>query len=410
MNAETLFILIIGIIIVDFIVDKWLDLLNARHFDDEIPEELKDVYDEKEYVKSQEYKRENHRFSLVSSSFSLLVTLAFFLFEGFAWLDGVSRELGNSEITVALIFFGIILIGSEIIQLPFSYYRNFIIEEKYGFNKSTPKLFLSDKLKSWFLTIVIGGGLLSLIMLIYQYTGDFFWIVAWITIGLFTIFMTLFYSSLVVPLFNKQTPLEEGTLKEAIWQFAKKVNFTLDNVYVIDGSKRSTKANAYFAGFGKKKRIVLYDTLLKDLSTEEVVSVLAHEVGHYKKKHVLANMIMSLLLTGVTLYIFSLFVDNQILSEALSVSTPSFHIGLITFGILYSPFSEVTGILMHYISRQFEYQADNYAKNEYGGTPLISSLKKLSRNNLSNLTPHKATVIVHYSHPTLLQRVRNLGK
>lgn len=405
-----MFIIIIGIIIVDFIFDKCLDLLNAKHFDDEIPAPLKDVYDEQAYYKSQQYKRENFRFSLLSSGFSILVTLAFFLLEGFAWLDGIARQLGDGEITVALVFFGIIMMASEVMQLPFSYYRNFVIEEKYGFNKSTPRLFFTDKLKGWFLSVVIGGGLLALIMLIYQHTGEYFWIIAWVTIGSFTIFMTLFYSSLIVPLFNKQTPLEEGQLKAAIWEFARKVDFTLDDVYVIDGSKRSTKANAYFAGFGKKKRIVLYDTLLNDLNTEEVVAVLAHEVGHYKKKHVLANMVMSLLLTGLTLYIFSLFIDNELLSEALSVNRPSFHIGLITFGILYSPFSELTGILMHYVSRQFEYQADNYAKKEYDGAPLIRALKKLSRNNLSNLTPHKATVFVHYSHPTLLQRVMNLNR
>ena len=239
-------------------------------------------------------------------------------------------------------------------------------------------------------------------------TGDNFWIYTWAFIGLFTLFMTLFYSSLVVPLFNKQTPLEEGPLKAAIEDFASNAGFALSNIFVIDGSKRSTKANAYFSGFGSKKRIVLYDTLIDDLSTKEIVAVLAHEVGHYKKNHVLINMILSLLVTGITLYVFSLFVGNKVLSEALSVSTPSFHIGLITFGILYSPISEITGILMNYISRKFEYQADNFAKEKFEGEALVSSLKKLSRNSLSNLTPHEATIFVHYSHPTLLQRVLNL--
>ena len=392
-----------------FIADKVIDYLNAKHFDDPIPKELSDVFNKEEYYKSQAYKKENYRFSLITSSFSLLLTLAFFLFKGFAWIDSIARDHGENEIIVALIFFGIIMIGSDILNTPLSYYHTFVIEEKYGFNKSSKRLFLVDKLKGWLLSAIIGGGVLALIIWFYEKTGEMFWIYTWVLIGLFTVFMTMFYSSLIVPLFNKQTPLENGTLKEAIHDFSKKVGFKLDNIFVIDGSKRSTKANAYFSGFGAKKRIVLYDTLIEDLNKEEIVAVLAHEIGHYKKKHVLFNMIMSLLLTGITLYIFSLFIDNSILSEALSVEIPSFHIGLITFGILYSPISELTGILMNFISRKFEYQADNYAKHFYNGEDLISSLKKLSKNNLSNLTPHKANVFLHYSHPTLLQRVKNLS-
>ncbi|UCE93942.1 MAG: M48 family metallopeptidase [Flavobacteriaceae bacterium] len=409
MKPELLFYIIIAILIVNFVVDKIIDYLNAMHFDDQIPEELSDVFNQEEYYKSQAYKKENYRFSLITSSFSILLTLAFFLFKGFAWADRIARDHGDNEIIVALIFFGIIMIGSDILNTPFSYYHTFVIEEKYGFNKSSKRLFLIDKLKGWFLSAIIGGGVLALIIWFYEKTGDMFWIYTWILIGFFTVFMTMFYSSLIVPLFNKQTPLESGTLKEAIHEFSKKVGFKLDNIFVIDGSKRSTKANAYFSGFGAKKRIVLYDTLIDDLNTEEIVAVLAHEIGHYKKKHVLFNMIMSLLLTGLTLFIFSLFIDNSILSEALSVEIPSFHIGLITFGILYSPISELTGILMNFISRKFEFQADNYAKHYYNGKDLISSLKKLSKNNLSNLTPHKANVFLHYSHPTLLQRVKNLG-
>jgi STE24 endopeptidase len=302
------------------------------------------------------------------------------------------------------------MLGSDIITTPFSFYQNFIIEEKYGFNKSTKRLFFIDKIKGWILSILIGGGILAIIVWFYQKTGDSFWLYSWVFIGVFTIFMTMFYSSLIVPLFNKQTPLEEGELKSSIKKFADKVGFKLDEIFVIDGSKRSTKANAYFSGFGAKKRIVLYDTLINDLEKNEIVAVLAHEIGHYQKKHVFINMILSLLLTGMTLFILSLFINNSGLSEALSVSIPSFHIGLIAFGILYSPISEITGILMNFISRKFEYQADDYAKNKFNGADLISSLKKLSKNSLSNLTPHKASVFVHYSHPTLLQRVINLKK
>ncbi len=409
MNPNTLFFIIIAILVIDFIIEKVIGYFNAKHFNDKIPAELQDVYNEEEYYKSQAYKKENYKFALWSSLFSFVAMLAFFFFKGFAWMDNIARSLSNNELVVGLIFFGIIMFINDIISTPFSYYQTFVIEEKFGFNKSTKKLFFTDKLKGWGLGIVLGGGILALIIWFYQLTQANFWIYTWIFISVFTIFMTLFYSSLIVPLFNKQTPLENGNLRNAIEKFATKVGFKLDNIFVIDGSKRSTKANAYFSGFGIKKRIVLYDTLIHDLTTEEIVAVLAHEVGHYQKKHVFTNMLISLLTTGFTLYILSLLINNPVLSKALSVDQPSFHIGLIAFGVLYSPISEVTGIIMHYISRKFEYQADNYAKEKYDGAALISSLKKLSRNSLSNLTPHKANVFVNYSHPTLLQRIKNLS-
>ena len=408
MNPQFLFYIIISILVIDFAIDKIISYLNAKHFDDKIPNELTDVYNEKEYLKSQAYKKENYRFSLLKSGFTMILTLFFFILEGFAWVDNFSRSYSSNEITVALIFFGVIMIGSEILSSPFTYYHTFVIEEKYGFNKTSKRLFITDKLKGLLLSATIGGGVLAIIIWFYQMTGDAFWVYTWMFVGAFTIFITMFYSSLIVPLFNKQSPLEEGELKDAIFAFSKKTGFTLNNIYVIDGSKRSTKGNAYFSGFGARKRIVLYDTLINDLNTDEIVAVLAHEIGHYKKKHVLINMVLSLFVTGITLYIFSLLINNALLSSALSVDIPSFHIGLITFGILYSPISEITGIFMNMISRKFEYQADDFAKNQFNGSYLVSSLKKLSKNSLSNLTPHKANVFIHYSHPTLLQRVRNL--
>ena len=410
MTPTLLFNIIIGIIVIDFIFDKFIDHLNAKHFNDKIPEELNDVYEEDEYYKSQNYKKENYKYSLITSSLMILLTLGFFLFDGFEWVDNLARTFSDNEIVIALIFFGIIMLGSDIITTPFSYYQNFVIEEKYGFNKQTRKLFFIDKVKGWILMIVIGGAVLSLIVWFYQQTGPDFWLYTWLFMALFSIFMTMFYSSLIVPIFNKQTPLENGELRNEIESFSNKVGFNLDNIFVIDGSKRSTKANAYFSGFGAKKRIVLYDTLINDLETNEIVAVLAHEIGHYKKKHVFVNMIISIGLTGITLYILSLLINNPLLSEALSISTPSFHIGLIAFGVLYSPISEITGIMMHYISRKFEYQADNYASQYYNPEDLVNSLKKLSKNSLSNLTPHKTTVFLHYSHPTLYQRVLNLKK
>ena len=410
MQPTTLFYILIAILIINFIIDKILDSLNSKHFNDEIPQELADVYDLDEYKKSQAYKKTNAKFSDITSLFSILLTLGFFFADGFKYVDDFARNYTQHPILVALIFFGVIMIGSDILTTPFSYYRTFVIEEKFGFNKSTKKLFWIDKIKGWLMSAILGGVILATIIWFYQQTGKDFWIYAWILVAVFSVFMNLFYSKLIVPLFNKQTPLEEGELKSAIKNYAQKVGFTIDNIFVIDGSKRSTKANAYFSGFGSQKRITLFDTLINDLETEEIVAVLAHEVGHYKKKHIIFNLITSLLLTGFTLFILSLFINSSILSEALGVSIPSFHIGLIAFGILYSPISEITGLFMNYISRKFEYQADNFAKETFAANPLITSLKKLSKNSLSNLTPHPAYVFMHYSHPTLLERIRNLKK
>ena len=408
MTPENLFYIIIGIIIIDFIIDKIIDAVNAKHFDDPVPSELSDVYEKDEYEKSQSYKKERFKFGLITSTFSVLLTLAFIIFDGFAYVDQIARSISDNSILVALIFFGIIMLGSDILMTPFSWYSTFVIEEKYGFNKTTKGTFILDKFKGLAMTAIIGGGILALIVWFYQIAGDNFWWYAWILIAVFSVFMNMFYAKLIVPLFNKQTPLKDGSLRTKIEQYAKSVGFKLDNIFVIDGSKRSTKANAYFSGFGSEKRITLYDTLINDLEEEEIVAVLAHEVGHYKKNHIIVNLFASVITTGFTLWLLSLFVGNPLLSAALGVTKPSFHIGLIAFGILYSPISEITGLFMNYISRKFEYQADNYAKSTYEGDSLISSLKKLSKNTLSNLTPHKAYIFVHYSHPSLLQRYRNL--
>ncbi|WP_375242419.1 M48 family metallopeptidase [Lacinutrix sp.] len=410
MTPTTLFYIFISILIVSFIIDQVLDALNAKHYNDVIPEVLNDVYDTEEYQKSQDYKKTNYRFSLITASFSIITTLAFFFLDGFAIVDGIARDFSENEIIITLLFFGIIMLGSDIITTPFSYYQTFVIEEKFGFNKTTKKLFIIDKIKGWLMSIVLGGVILALLTWFYQTTENTFWLYAWALIAGFTLFMNLFYSRLIVPLFNKQTPLESGSLRDAISNYAQTVGFNLDKIFVIDGSKRSTKANAYFSGFGSEKRVTLYDTLINDLEEEEIVAVLAHEVGHYKKKHIIFNLATSVLLAGLTLYILSLLISNPLLSQALGVAKPSFHIGLIAFGILYSPISTITGLIMNWFSRKFEYQADDYAKNTYKAQPLITSLKKLSKNSLSNLTPHPAYVFMHYSHPTLLERFKNLSK
>lgn len=410
MNPQTLFYVIIGIIVINFIKDKVLNALNAKHFNDNLPDELADVYDKEDYKKSQAYKATNYRFGIWSSLFSLSLTLAFLFFDGFEYVDSLARSYSNQPILIALIFFGIIMIASDIITTPFAYYKTFVIEETFGFNKTTKKTFILDKIKGLLMMAIIGGGIIALIIWFYQLTEDQFWLYTWGLVTLFTVFMNMFYSKLIVPLFNKQTPLEEGDLRNKISEYATSVGFSLNKIFIIDGSKRSTKANAYFSGFGREKRVTLYDTLVNDLDDEEIVAVLAHEVGHYKRRHIIFNLVASILLTGLTLFILSIFISNPLLSNAIGVEIPSFHVGLIAFGLLYSPISEVTGLIMNYVSRVFEYQADNYAKTTYKAQPLISSLKKLSKNSLSNLTPHKAYVFMHYSHPTLLDRIRNLKK
>ncbi|WP_282056930.1 M48 family metallopeptidase [Maribacter luteus] len=408
MTHTTLFYSIIAILVIEFIIETTLDYLNSKRYKDPIPQDLEDVYDVTEYQKSQDYKKINYKFGLFTSSFSLILTLCFLLFGGFEWIDTIARAVSDNNIIIAMVYFGCIMIGSDIITTPFSYYKTFVIEEKFGFNKMTKTTFFIDKLKGYAMMATIGGGLLALIIWFFEWAGTGFWIYAWALVAVFTLFMNLFYSRLIVPLFNKQKPLEEGSLKNKIEGYAKKVGFEIKNIFVIDGSKRSTKANAYFSGFGKEKRITLYDTLINDLEEDEIVAVLAHEVGHYKRNHIIFNLVISILMTGFTLFLLSLFINNPEVSKAIGVTQPSFHAALIGFGLLYSPISEVTGLIMNYLSRKFEYQADDFAKYTFAAKPLISSLKKLSKNSLSNLTPHPAYVFMHYSHPPLIARVKNL--
>jgi STE24 endopeptidase len=317
-------------------------------------------------------------------------------------------QRSKTSTLISLIFFGILILASDIVNLPFSLYDTFVIEDRFGFNKTTPKLFIIDKIKSWLITAIIGGGILALIVWFYELVKYDFWIYAWIAISVITVFISMFYSTLLVPLFNKQSPLPDGELKQAIQGFCQKVSFKLDNVFVIDGSKRSTKANAYFTGFGKRKRIVLFDTLINDLSTKEIVAVLAHEIGHYKKRHTVSTMILGILQTGAMLYIFSLFSVNSLLSYSLGAEKHSIHMVLIAFGVIYSPISTIVGLGVNLLSRHNEYQADEFAKDSYGAKPLIAALKKLSSKNLSNLTPHPAYVFFHYSHPPLIKRIKAL--
>jgi STE24 endopeptidase len=407
---NTIFYVIVAILVFNFILERFLSYLNTTRWSAELPEELKGVYDDEKYRKHQQYKRENNRFAWVTSTFSFILIMAMLFFEGFALIDSWARSLADDPLLVTLIFFGILMLASDILNTPFSLYATFVIEEKYGFNKTTPKTFVLDKLKGWLLGILIGGILMTVIVKLYLATGPQFWVYAWIIVSVFSIFMSMFYTTLIVPIFNKLTPLEDGGLKNEIEKMAVRTHFKLTDVFVMDGSKRSTKANAFFSGLGPKKRIVLYDTLINDLESDEVVAVLAHEIGHYKLKHTLLSIVLSVVQTGISFYILSLLIDNPALSQALGAEQPGFHLGLIAFGILYSPITTILGLAMNMMSRKNEYQADAFANQHHNGEALISSLKKLSSNSLSNLTPHPLYVFFHYSHPTLLQRIRAIRK
>lgn len=405
---NTIFFIIISIAVLEFLLERVLDYLNSTKRSTVLPKELEGIYDAEKYKKQQLYEKTNSRFSAILSTFNLLIILLMLFLGGFSYVNQIALGISEQPVITALIFFGILMISYEIINIPFALYDTFVIEERFGFNKTTPKIFVLDKIKSWILASVIGGSLLSLIILFYQKTSENFWIYAWILISAFSIFLVMFYSTLIVPLFNKQTPLEQGELRDKIKNFCEKVGFKLDNIFVIDGSKRSTKANAYFIGLWRKKRIVLFDTLIKDLNFHEIVAVLAHEVGHYIKKHTLQDIVLLIIQTGLMLYIFSLFVESPELSKALGVETPSFHIGLIAYGILYSPISIILGLVMNILSRKKEYEADRFVKENYEAKELASSLKKLSVKNLSNLAPHPAYVFFYYSHPPILQRLKAL--
>jgi STE24 endopeptidase len=408
MQPNIILYVIAGILILDFALERILDYLNARHQQKELPAELADIYDQDKYTRSLNYFRANHSFENISSWFGFILMLIVILTGAFGKLDGILRSRINDPILLSLFFFGILFLISDLLNAPFSLYKTFVIEEKFGFNKMTVKTFIFDKIKSYILTIIVGGVILYILLYLILNIGENFWLWFWLVISAFLFLVNMFYTSLIVPIFNKLKPLPAGDLRNKIEEYSKKINFPLDNIFVIDGSKRSSKANAYFSGIGSKKKIVLFDTLISNHTEEELVAVLAHEVGHFKKKHIQTGFILSVAQIGFMLFLLSLFVYNPFLSSALGAGENAIHINLIAFGILYTPISHLTGMFMNIISRKNEYEADSYAATTYNGVALQNALKKLSVDNLSNLTPHPAYVFMHYSHPPLLQRLRAL--
>jgi len=407
--------LILFILLAGYLFERFLDYLNATWWSTRLPKELEGIYDEEKYLKSQCYLQEKQRYSIVLSSFTFLAISLFLVFGGIARLDNLVLGFTSNPVWRAILFYGALGAVSSLLLIPFEVYSVFVIEEKYGFNTMKSKTFILDTLKGWLLSIILGGGLLAIIVWIYEWAGNFFWLIAWGVIIFFLFFITVFYSNIIVPLFNKQRILDPGDLRDAIQEFSLRAGFKLKNIYVIDGSKRSTKANAYFTGLGSRKRIVLFDTLIQNHSTEEVVAVLAHEIGHYKKKHTLEAFLLSIIQTGLMLFILSLFIRKdgtfaKAICQSLSGFSgieikQSFHVGALGFVILYSPLATILNLLMNIRSRKNEYEADRFAAINHQSESLQSALKKLSINSLSNLRPHPLYVFFYYSHPPLLKRL-----
>lgn len=410
MSSDIILNIFIVLVIFNFLFTTVLEYLNDKNWKDNIPDEFKDFYDAESYIKAKNYKISRGKLSTVSSSLSFVFTLAMLYFFGFGLLSELANSFSDSVILQSSAFFMILYLFNFVIGIPFSYYSTFEIEEKYGFNKTDIKTFILDKLKGLIITSVFILGLTSLAVLIIDFFSTGFWLWLWLGLSILMILLNMFYADLIVPIFNKLTPLENGELRDKIEAYSKKVGYSLKNIFVIDGSKRSSKANAFFSGLGPRKTIALYDTLIQKHSDEELVSVLAHEVGHFKKKHILLSMILTIFQLGIMCYLFELCMSFDLIANALGSSTMNFHIGIIAFSFLYSPVGLIIGVLMNILSRKNEFEADNYAKETYDGNSLSLALKKLSVDSLSNLYPHPFYVFIHYSHPPLIQRLSKLNK
>jgi len=419
MTSEVWFVVIICLVIFNFLFSNILGYLNHKNWKDEIPLELKDFYDIEKYKKAKLYAISKNKIGLLSSTTSFLFVSSLLVFDGYGFLDQLvnSDSLNlflpfeiNSNFAKSGMFFLILFVLNSLISIPFSYYNTFVIEEKYGFNKTSKATFFLDIVKSSILSILIGGILLLAALYIYDNINDGFWLWLWIGLSSLMIVLNMFYADLIVPIFNKLTPLNDGELRQKIEKYSKKVGYLLKNIYVIDGSKRSTKANAFFSGLGPRKTIALYDTLIEKHTENELVAVLAHEVGHFKKKHIFSGLIMSVIQIGVMTFFFELCLKLPEISMALGGSDSSFHLGLIGFTIIFSPISMISSIWMNFISRKNEFEADAYAKETFNGEDLSLALKKLSVDSLSNIYPHPLYVFFHYSHPPLIERLRALNK
>ena len=400
-------VIILATLAIDFILNLVSDYLNLKSLDEGLPGEFQDVYDEETYEKSQRYTKERTKFGILTSVFNLGLLLVFWFAGGFQWLDEIVRSWELGVIWTGLVYIGILIFAKQLLSLPFSIYSTFVIEEKYGFNKTTPKTFVLDLVKGLGLSILLGGPLLAGILAFFTFIDQYAWLYAWGAVTAFTLFIQFIAPTWIMPIFNDFEPLdEESDLRQKIRDYADKVNFAMEGVYVMDGSKRSSKSNAFFTGFGKNKRIALYDTLIDNHEEDELVAVLAHEIGHYKKKHIIKNMAISIAQTGIMFLLLSIFLNSEGLYDAFFMEQISVYAGLIFFGMLYAPIDMIVSVFMQILSRKYEFEADEFASTTYKKEPMIDALKKLSKDNLSNLTPHPFYVFLNYSHPPVLDRIK----
>lgn len=404
-------IIILVIIVGNYLLDTIIEMLNVRHVKTELPEEFEGYYDADKYKKAQNYLKDNTRFGIIIDTIITPITVVFILIGGFNYVDQIARGFKFGPIPTGLIFAGILMFASQIISIPFSIYSTFVIEEKYGFNRTTVKTFILDILKSWLLAVIIGGAIFLVILWFFDKAGNLAWVYCWAAVVFFQIALTFIAPVVIMPLFNKFFPLEDGELKTTIESYAKSQHFKMKGVFKMDASKRSTKSNAFFTGFSKFRRIVLFDTLIKKHTVDELVSILAHEMGHYKKKHIIKSILISIITTGLMFFILSLFINNEGLFSAFKMQNTSIYASLFFFAFLYAPINMVISIFSKILSRKHEYEADTYAVATYGKPDsMTSALKKLTVDNLSNLTPHPLKVFLGYSHPPVLQRIKTIKR
>ena len=400
--------LLISLVVLNYVIESIIKILNFRESKKPLHPTLANLYSETEYHRSLQYSQANFKLAIINSTYSILIMVVALASGLFGAVDDFVRARVSSEILIAILFFAIIGIASDLLDLPFDIYGTFVVEEKFGFNKTTPTTLIIDKLKGYLLAGLIGGGLLALVVLIYQETGGAFWILAWLLLALFSLLMFMFGTTLILPLFNKLKPLEEGELKNEILKYCEQEGYSIGRLFVMDASKRSSKANAFFAGLGKSKTIVLFDTLIEKLDTQEIMAVLAHEIGHYKKRHTLYGFVLSLTQSLIIFAVLGWALRFPELSQALGSDTQSFHLSILAFFIIFTPLSFALDLITNGISRRNEYEADQFAKNTYDSAPLKSGLIKIATDSLANLSPHPLAVKIYATHPPLLQRLNAL--
>lgn len=408
---NTFAVIILVAIIGEYLLSLASSILSLRTFSPTLPAEFRDVFDEDKYAQARHYSQTRTYFGFIHSSVDLIILLTFWFSGGFEWFDQVVRTAGYGPLVSGLVYIGSLTLASSLLGLPFRLYSTFVIEARFGFNRTTVGTFASDLLKGLVLGVVLGGLLLAVVLLFFEWAGPLAWLWCWLAATAFMLAIQFVAPTWIMPIFNKFTALEDGELHDAIVNYTRSASFPLQGLFIVDGSRRSSKANAFFTGFGTNKRIGLFDTLVDDYSVQEVVAVVAHEVGHYKKQHIVKSMVLSVAHLGVMFWVLSFFLRQEALFAAFSVTEPSVYTGLLFFGLLFTPVELVLSVLLNVFSRKNEFEADEFSAMTTGdGESLVRALKKLSADNLSNLTPHPVDVFLHYSHPPVLERIRSLHK